>query len=112
MPVDEILLDGEPSSPAVDAVCWAVEQVSRNAQPTAVIAALPSMRTTGAQMLEVIAQQQPLAAATNSRTEVAKAFGEMLRAVNNDVSIIEASLFARTTAPRSPKIGVLREIHP
>uniref|UniRef100_A0A915KX30 Uncharacterized protein n=1 Tax=Romanomermis culicivorax TaxID=13658 RepID=A0A915KX30_ROMCU len=67
---------------------------------------------TGAQMLAAIAQQQPLAAATNSLTEVANAFGEILCAINNDVSIIEASPFPMATALRSPKIGVLREVHP
>uniref|UniRef100_A0A915HZ67 Uncharacterized protein n=1 Tax=Romanomermis culicivorax TaxID=13658 RepID=A0A915HZ67_ROMCU len=46
--VDKILLDGEPSSPAVDAVPRAVEEASRNARPTAVVAMSPSTMTTGA----------------------------------------------------------------
>uniref|UniRef100_A0A915HIS3 Uncharacterized protein n=1 Tax=Romanomermis culicivorax TaxID=13658 RepID=A0A915HIS3_ROMCU len=36
----------------------------------------------------------------------------MLRAVNDDVSIIEASPFQTATTPWSPKIGVLCEVHP
>uniref|UniRef100_A0A915L7T8 Uncharacterized protein n=1 Tax=Romanomermis culicivorax TaxID=13658 RepID=A0A915L7T8_ROMCU len=52
-PVDKMLLDGEPSSPAMDAVRCAVEQASCNTQPTAVVAALPSRRTTGAKTLAV-----------------------------------------------------------
>uniref|UniRef100_A0A915KC27 Uncharacterized protein n=1 Tax=Romanomermis culicivorax TaxID=13658 RepID=A0A915KC27_ROMCU len=83
----------------------------RNAQPTAVVAALQSTTTTGAQTLAVIAQQQLLAAA-RSRTKVTNVFGETLRSVNDDVSVIEASLFPMATAPQSLKIGVLGEIHP
>uniref|UniRef100_A0A915JLM7 Uncharacterized protein n=1 Tax=Romanomermis culicivorax TaxID=13658 RepID=A0A915JLM7_ROMCU len=64
---------------------------------------------TGAQTLVAIAQQQPVAAATNSLTEVANAFGETLRAFNDNISIIEASPFPTATTPRSPKIGILRE---
>uniref|UniRef100_A0A915KJE5 Uncharacterized protein n=1 Tax=Romanomermis culicivorax TaxID=13658 RepID=A0A915KJE5_ROMCU len=60
------------------------------------------MTTTGAQRLAAISQQQP----------VANAFGETLCAVNDDVSIIEASPFLMATAPQSLKIGVLREVHP
>uniref|UniRef100_A0A915JAC8 Uncharacterized protein n=1 Tax=Romanomermis culicivorax TaxID=13658 RepID=A0A915JAC8_ROMCU len=60
------------------------------------------MMTTEAQTLAVIAQQQL----------VANTFGETLHAVNDDVSIIEASPFPRATALRSPKIGVLCEVHP
>uniref|UniRef100_A0A915I4J0 Antifreeze protein n=1 Tax=Romanomermis culicivorax TaxID=13658 RepID=A0A915I4J0_ROMCU len=87
-PVDKILLDAEPSSPAVDAVTT----------------------TTGAQTLAAIAQQHPVAA-VKSPTKVPNAFGEMLRAINDDLSIIEASLFPMATTPQSPKIGVLREVH-
>uniref|UniRef100_A0A915HTQ4 Uncharacterized protein n=1 Tax=Romanomermis culicivorax TaxID=13658 RepID=A0A915HTQ4_ROMCU len=111
-PIDKILLDGEPSSPAVDAVCHAVEQGSRNSQPPAVVAALLSTTMTGAQMLVVIAQQQPVAAAINSATEVPNTFGEMLRAIKDDVSIIEATPFLTSTTPQSLKIGVLHEVHP
>uniref|UniRef100_A0A915K794 Uncharacterized protein n=1 Tax=Romanomermis culicivorax TaxID=13658 RepID=A0A915K794_ROMCU len=50
-PVDKILLDGEPLSPAVDTIRRAVEEVSRNTWPTAVVAASPSTTTTGAQRL-------------------------------------------------------------
>uniref|UniRef100_A0A915I5B8 Uncharacterized protein n=1 Tax=Romanomermis culicivorax TaxID=13658 RepID=A0A915I5B8_ROMCU len=70
------------------------------------------MRTTGAQMLVAIAQQQPVAAVTNLLTEVANAFGETLGAINDDVSIIEALPFPTATAPWSPKIGVLRKVQP
>uniref|UniRef100_A0A915JS11 Uncharacterized protein n=1 Tax=Romanomermis culicivorax TaxID=13658 RepID=A0A915JS11_ROMCU len=48
MPVGKILLDGKPSSPAVDTIPWAVEQASPNAQPTPAIAMLPSTTTIGA----------------------------------------------------------------
>uniref|UniRef100_A0A915L957 Uncharacterized protein n=1 Tax=Romanomermis culicivorax TaxID=13658 RepID=A0A915L957_ROMCU len=92
----------EPSSPAVDAICRAVEEASRNVRPTAVVAVSLSTTTTGAQTLAAIAQQQP----------VTNAFGETLRAVNDDVSIIEMLPFPTATAPRSPKIGILREVHP
>uniref|UniRef100_A0A915L6E6 Uncharacterized protein n=1 Tax=Romanomermis culicivorax TaxID=13658 RepID=A0A915L6E6_ROMCU len=111
-PVDKILLDGEPSSLAVDAIRHAVEQASWNAQPPAVVAASPSTSRTVAQMLAVIAQRQPVAAVTNLLTEVANAFGETLCTINDDVSIIEASPFRPATASQSPKIGVLREVHP
>uniref|UniRef100_A0A915KER4 Uncharacterized protein n=1 Tax=Romanomermis culicivorax TaxID=13658 RepID=A0A915KER4_ROMCU len=90
--VDKILLDGEPSLPAVDAVGRDVEQASGNGQPTAVVA------------------QQPVAAAKLPPL-VANAFGETLRAINDDISIIEASPFPMASAPQSPKIGVLREVH-
>uniref|UniRef100_A0A915HTT0 Uncharacterized protein n=1 Tax=Romanomermis culicivorax TaxID=13658 RepID=A0A915HTT0_ROMCU len=50
-------------------------------QPTAVVAMSQSTTTTGAQTLVAIGQQQP----------VANAFRETLRAVNNNVSIVEAS---------------------
>uniref|UniRef100_A0A915KWE2 Uncharacterized protein n=1 Tax=Romanomermis culicivorax TaxID=13658 RepID=A0A915KWE2_ROMCU len=111
MPVSKILLDDKPLSPAVDTICWAVEQASRNAQPTPAIATLPSTMTTGAQMLSAIVQQQPLATVTNSPTQVANAFGETLHAINDDVSIIEALPFLMATIPQSPKIGVLHEVH-
>uniref|UniRef100_A0A915KHC5 Uncharacterized protein n=1 Tax=Romanomermis culicivorax TaxID=13658 RepID=A0A915KHC5_ROMCU len=62
-------------------------------------------------MLVVIAQQQPVATVTNSPTKVANTFGEMLCAINNEVSIIEASPFPMATTPRSLKIGVLHEVH-
>uniref|UniRef100_A0A915KMP6 Uncharacterized protein n=1 Tax=Romanomermis culicivorax TaxID=13658 RepID=A0A915KMP6_ROMCU len=118
-PVDKILLDSEPSSPAVDAICraveeaavdttcCAVEQASLNAPPTAVVAASPSMTTTGAQTLAAIAQQQP-AAAKKPSPPVANAFRETLHTMNDDVSIIEASPFPTATAPWSLKIGVVR----
>uniref|UniRef100_A0A915JMH5 Uncharacterized protein n=1 Tax=Romanomermis culicivorax TaxID=13658 RepID=A0A915JMH5_ROMCU len=108
--VDKILLDGEPLSPTVDAICRTVEHTSHNAQPTAVVATLPSTTTTGAQMLVAIVQQQPVAAG-KSPAKVANAFGEMLRAVNDDVSIIEVSPFPMATALQSLKIGILREVH-
>uniref|UniRef100_A0A915KTR9 Uncharacterized protein n=1 Tax=Romanomermis culicivorax TaxID=13658 RepID=A0A915KTR9_ROMCU len=45
-PVHKLLLEGEPSSPAVDAVCCAVEQASWIPQPVPSIATLlPMMRT-------------------------------------------------------------------
>uniref|UniRef100_A0A915HXB9 Uncharacterized protein n=1 Tax=Romanomermis culicivorax TaxID=13658 RepID=A0A915HXB9_ROMCU len=109
--VDKILLDSEPSSPAEDAVHQTVELASHNAQPTAIVAVLPSTMTTGAQTLEAIAQQQPVAAAKQPPT-VANAFGGMLHAINDDISIIEASPFPMATAPQSPKIGILCEVHP
>uniref|UniRef100_A0A915HVT7 Uncharacterized protein n=1 Tax=Romanomermis culicivorax TaxID=13658 RepID=A0A915HVT7_ROMCU len=109
-PVDKILLEGEPSSPAVDAIHHAVGQASHNVQPTAVFAASPSMTTTVAQTLAAIAQQQPVATA-KPLPQVTKAFRETLRAVNHDVSVIEASPFPTATALGSPKISVLREVH-
>uniref|UniRef100_A0A915I6P2 Uncharacterized protein n=1 Tax=Romanomermis culicivorax TaxID=13658 RepID=A0A915I6P2_ROMCU len=66
---------------------------------------------TVAQTLAAIAQQQPVAT-TKPLPPVANAFGEMLRTVNDDVSIIEASPFPTATAPRSLKIGVLCEVYP
>uniref|UniRef100_A0A915LD90 Uncharacterized protein n=1 Tax=Romanomermis culicivorax TaxID=13658 RepID=A0A915LD90_ROMCU len=66
---------------------------------------------TGGQTLAVIVQQQPVAVA-KPPPSVANAFGGTLRAVNDDVSIIEASPFPTATAPWSPKIGVLRKVHP
>uniref|UniRef100_A0A915JTF2 Uncharacterized protein n=1 Tax=Romanomermis culicivorax TaxID=13658 RepID=A0A915JTF2_ROMCU len=106
-PVDKILFDGESLSPAVDAVCSAVEQASRNVQPTAVLAALPSTTTTGAQTLATIAQQQLVAAAKLPPT-VANAFGENLCAVKDDVSVIETSASSRRhhsqwQPPRGPR---------
>uniref|UniRef100_A0A915KPM8 Uncharacterized protein n=1 Tax=Romanomermis culicivorax TaxID=13658 RepID=A0A915KPM8_ROMCU len=80
-------------------------------QPAAVVAPLPSMMMTGAQTLVVIDQQQPVATPKPPPT-VANAFGETLRAINEDVSIIEALPFPMSTAQWSPKIGVLREVHP
>uniref|UniRef100_A0A915I6T6 Uncharacterized protein n=1 Tax=Romanomermis culicivorax TaxID=13658 RepID=A0A915I6T6_ROMCU len=68
--------------------------------------------TTGAQTLSAIAQHQPLAAMTNSPRKVANAFGETLRTINDNVSIIEASPFPTATPSPSPKIGVLHEVHP
>uniref|UniRef100_A0A915HNV0 Uncharacterized protein n=1 Tax=Romanomermis culicivorax TaxID=13658 RepID=A0A915HNV0_ROMCU len=41
---------------------------------------------------------------TNSLTEAANAFGETLPAINDDVSIIEASPFPTATIPWSWKI--------
>uniref|UniRef100_A0A915KQE7 Uncharacterized protein n=1 Tax=Romanomermis culicivorax TaxID=13658 RepID=A0A915KQE7_ROMCU len=58
--------------------------------------------TTGAQTPGAIAQQQP----------VINAFGETLRAINDDISIIEAWPFRTATALWSLKIGVLCEVHP
>uniref|UniRef100_A0A915I0N8 Uncharacterized protein n=1 Tax=Romanomermis culicivorax TaxID=13658 RepID=A0A915I0N8_ROMCU len=63
-----------------------------------------------AQTLAAIAQQQP-AVATNLSHLVVNAFGETLRAVNHDVSIIEALPFPTATAPQSLKIGNLHEVH-
>uniref|UniRef100_A0A915KHY0 Uncharacterized protein n=1 Tax=Romanomermis culicivorax TaxID=13658 RepID=A0A915KHY0_ROMCU len=100
--VDKILLNSEPLSSAVIAVSRAVEEVSGNTRPTAVVAASPSTTTTGAQTQMAIAQQQP----------VANAFEETLHAFNNDISIIEASPFPMATPPWSTKIGVLHEVHP
>uniref|UniRef100_A0A915KVJ3 Uncharacterized protein n=1 Tax=Romanomermis culicivorax TaxID=13658 RepID=A0A915KVJ3_ROMCU len=106
------MLDNKPSLGAVNAIHCGVEQGSHKAQPPAVVAALPSTTMTGAQTLAAIAQQHPVVAATNLPTEVANAFGELLRAVNDDIRIIEASPFQTTTAPQSPKIGILHEVHP
>uniref|UniRef100_A0A915JPT6 Uncharacterized protein n=1 Tax=Romanomermis culicivorax TaxID=13658 RepID=A0A915JPT6_ROMCU len=100
--VDKILLDGEPSSPTVDAIRRAVEEASRNVGPTAVVALSLTTTMTGARTLAAIAQQQP----------VANAFGELLGTVNEDVSVIEGSPFLRATVPLSLKIGVLCEVHP
>uniref|UniRef100_A0A915J5A3 Uncharacterized protein n=1 Tax=Romanomermis culicivorax TaxID=13658 RepID=A0A915J5A3_ROMCU len=69
------------------------------------------MTMTGAQTLGAIAQQQPVAAAKPLPT-VANAFGETLCTINDDLSPIEASPFPTETALQSPKIGVLREVHP
>uniref|UniRef100_A0A915K725 Uncharacterized protein n=1 Tax=Romanomermis culicivorax TaxID=13658 RepID=A0A915K725_ROMCU len=77
-----------------------------------VISQLKLMNLIGAQTLAAIAQQQPLAAPTNLPTEVANTLEETLRTVNDVISIIEASPFLTTTAPWSPKIGVLRKNHP
>uniref|UniRef100_A0A915HVI7 Uncharacterized protein n=1 Tax=Romanomermis culicivorax TaxID=13658 RepID=A0A915HVI7_ROMCU len=109
--VDKILLDGEPSWLAVDTVRHAVEQAGPNAQNPAVVAALPSTTKTAPQTLVAIALQQPVATAKPLPT-VANAFGETLGAINDNISIIEASPFPAATAPRSPKIGVLCELHP
>uniref|UniRef100_A0A915IBD7 Uncharacterized protein n=1 Tax=Romanomermis culicivorax TaxID=13658 RepID=A0A915IBD7_ROMCU len=62
------------------------------------------MTTKNVQMQSVISQQPPVAVATNSPTMVANAFGEMLHAINDDVSIIEASPFPSATAPQSLKV--------
>uniref|UniRef100_A0A915J2Y6 Uncharacterized protein n=1 Tax=Romanomermis culicivorax TaxID=13658 RepID=A0A915J2Y6_ROMCU len=87
--MDKLLLEGEPSSPAVDAIRCAVEQASQVTQPALALAALQPMMMTSAQRLPAIAHQQPCAAATNWPTLAAKAFGEMLCAVNKDISIIK-----------------------
>uniref|UniRef100_A0A915HVX1 Uncharacterized protein n=1 Tax=Romanomermis culicivorax TaxID=13658 RepID=A0A915HVX1_ROMCU len=63
-------------------------------------------------MLLEIAQLPPAATGTNSPTVVTNAFGEMLHALNDYISIIEASPFPSATALRSPKISVLPGIHP
>uniref|UniRef100_A0A915IG23 Uncharacterized protein n=1 Tax=Romanomermis culicivorax TaxID=13658 RepID=A0A915IG23_ROMCU len=94
----------------VNAVCHAVQQASCNTQPTAVVAALPKTTMMGAQTLAAIAQQQPVAT-TKLPPTVANIFRETLRAINNNVSIIEASPFPTATASGSPKIGVLRKVH-
>uniref|UniRef100_A0A915IRN1 Uncharacterized protein n=1 Tax=Romanomermis culicivorax TaxID=13658 RepID=A0A915IRN1_ROMCU len=104
-------LEVEVLRAAVDAVHHAVEQAGRNAQNTAVVAALPSTTKTAAQTLVAIALQQPVATAKPMPT-VANAFGETLRAIKDNVSIIEASPFPAATAPWSPKIGVLCKVHP
>uniref|UniRef100_A0A915JBJ8 Uncharacterized protein n=1 Tax=Romanomermis culicivorax TaxID=13658 RepID=A0A915JBJ8_ROMCU len=98
-PVDKILLECEPSLPAVDTIHGAVEQASRNTRPTAVVAASPSTMMTGAQTLAAVQSPQNI-------------FGETLRAVNDNVSVIETSRFLTATAQRSPKIGVLGKVHP
>uniref|UniRef100_A0A915JLZ9 Uncharacterized protein n=1 Tax=Romanomermis culicivorax TaxID=13658 RepID=A0A915JLZ9_ROMCU len=110
-PVDKILLDREPSLPAVNAVGRAVEQASHNARPTAVVAVSLSMKTTGAQTLVAIAQQQSVGAA-KLLPPVANAFGETLHAINDDLSVIEVSPFPTATVLGPPKIGVLRKVHP
>uniref|UniRef100_A0A915HSK5 Uncharacterized protein n=1 Tax=Romanomermis culicivorax TaxID=13658 RepID=A0A915HSK5_ROMCU len=61
--------------------------------------------TTGAQTLAAIAQQHPVAA-TKPGPTVANIFGETLRPVNDEVSIIEALPFL------SPKIGILWQVYP
>uniref|UniRef100_A0A915IM63 Uncharacterized protein n=1 Tax=Romanomermis culicivorax TaxID=13658 RepID=A0A915IM63_ROMCU len=94
-----------------DALRCAVEQASCNAQPTTVVALLPSRTTTGAQTLAAIAQLQSVAAAELPPT-VANTFGETLPTINNNISIIEASPFLTATTLQSPKIGVLCEVHP
>uniref|UniRef100_A0A915J1B5 Uncharacterized protein n=1 Tax=Romanomermis culicivorax TaxID=13658 RepID=A0A915J1B5_ROMCU len=66
---------------------------------------------TSAQMLSASAQPQPLAPATNSLTEVANAFEETLRALKDDISIMDALPFPTATAPQSQKIGILHEVH-
>uniref|UniRef100_A0A915HG48 Uncharacterized protein n=1 Tax=Romanomermis culicivorax TaxID=13658 RepID=A0A915HG48_ROMCU len=66
--------------------------------------------TTGAQRLAGTAQQQPVAAVKLSPL-VANAFEETLRAIYDDISIIKASPFPMATAPQSPKVGVLCEVH-
>uniref|UniRef100_A0A915I2L3 Uncharacterized protein n=1 Tax=Romanomermis culicivorax TaxID=13658 RepID=A0A915I2L3_ROMCU len=43
---------------------------------------------------------------------VTNIFGEPLRAIGNNVSVIEASPFPTATVSQSPKIGVLRKVHP
>uniref|UniRef100_A0A915J732 Uncharacterized protein n=1 Tax=Romanomermis culicivorax TaxID=13658 RepID=A0A915J732_ROMCU len=43
---------------------------------------------------------------------VANACQEPSPAANNTINVTEASPFPVATVPRSPKIGVLREVHP
>uniref|UniRef100_A0A915IHE2 Uncharacterized protein n=1 Tax=Romanomermis culicivorax TaxID=13658 RepID=A0A915IHE2_ROMCU len=86
-------------------------KASRNTPPTAVVVASPSTTMTGAQTLAAIAQQQSVAA-TKPSPPVANTFGETLRAINDDVRVIKASPFPTATAPQSPTIGILREVHP
>uniref|UniRef100_A0A915KRN5 Uncharacterized protein n=1 Tax=Romanomermis culicivorax TaxID=13658 RepID=A0A915KRN5_ROMCU len=108
-PVDKILLDGEPSSRAVDALLRAVEQVSHNAQPPACPTTVNKEdRTPNAGGHCPAATSGP----ANLLTNVANPFGETLPAVNEDVSIIESSPFPRANAPLSLKIGVLCKVHP
>uniref|UniRef100_A0A915KBZ8 Antifreeze protein n=1 Tax=Romanomermis culicivorax TaxID=13658 RepID=A0A915KBZ8_ROMCU len=97
--LESMNLIGEPSSPAVDAICNAIEQASRITQRAPAIAALPPTTMTSAQMLSMIAQQQPSAATTNSPTVVANGSGETLGPINDEVSIIKASPFLMTTTP-------------
>uniref|UniRef100_A0A915JJ44 Uncharacterized protein n=1 Tax=Romanomermis culicivorax TaxID=13658 RepID=A0A915JJ44_ROMCU len=95
-PVNKILLEGEPLSPAVDGVCGAVQQAGQIAQPALAVAALLLTMMMSAQTLSAIAQQQQ---STNSPTEAANAFRETLP------SIIEASSFPMATIPQSLKIA-------
>uniref|UniRef100_A0A915K5I0 Uncharacterized protein n=1 Tax=Romanomermis culicivorax TaxID=13658 RepID=A0A915K5I0_ROMCU len=108
-PVNKLLLEGQPSSPAVDTVRHVLKQASWITQPVLAVAASPPTMMTSAQMLWAIAQQQPLAATINLPTVVANSFGETMYLVNDD-SIIETLSFPMATAPWSLKIGVLREI--
>uniref|UniRef100_A0A915K783 Uncharacterized protein n=1 Tax=Romanomermis culicivorax TaxID=13658 RepID=A0A915K783_ROMCU len=111
-PFDKILLEGEPLWPAVDAIRGAIEQASQIPQPAPAIATLPPKTTMSAQMLSMIAQQQPSAATTNSPTEAGKAFGETFCTVSDGVSIIKALPSLSATVIWSLKDGLLREFHP
>uniref|UniRef100_A0A915IA82 Uncharacterized protein n=1 Tax=Romanomermis culicivorax TaxID=13658 RepID=A0A915IA82_ROMCU len=70
------------------------------------------MTTMSVQTLSAIAQQLPSVVTTSSLCIAANAFGEILCPINDKISIIEASPFLSAPTLWSPKIGVLREIHP
>uniref|UniRef100_A0A915L777 Secreted protein n=1 Tax=Romanomermis culicivorax TaxID=13658 RepID=A0A915L777_ROMCU len=70
------------------------------------------MMRTCLQTLLAITQQLPPAATTSSPTVEATAVEDTLHSVNDDVSIIKASRFQSATAPLSPKVGILHQIHP
>uniref|UniRef100_A0A915JEA3 Uncharacterized protein n=1 Tax=Romanomermis culicivorax TaxID=13658 RepID=A0A915JEA3_ROMCU len=111
-PFDKLVLEGQPLSPAVDAICCAVKQASPIPQPMPAVAALLPMMTMSVQMLSAIVHQPSSTLATSSPTVAANTFGEMLHPVNDDVSIIQASPSPSATAPQSLKIEVLRKIQP
>uniref|UniRef100_A0A915HFE3 Uncharacterized protein n=1 Tax=Romanomermis culicivorax TaxID=13658 RepID=A0A915HFE3_ROMCU len=73
-------------------------------------------RTT-APLARVIAQGPPPGIPMDSVLEVVGQMEsmnllELLRAINNAINVTEAWPFPTATVPRSPKIGVLREVHP
>uniref|UniRef100_A0A915JVG4 Uncharacterized protein n=1 Tax=Romanomermis culicivorax TaxID=13658 RepID=A0A915JVG4_ROMCU len=131
-PIKKFLLDGEPSSPAVDAVCRAVEQASHILLPAVVAtpptAALPVAATWPSETVTIAtsppakdkatnqiwpaaAQNTSPATTTESSIIEPMAIKETMHPVNEDVSIIEESPFPTETALQSPKVGVLREIY-
>uniref|UniRef100_A0A915JPK4 Uncharacterized protein n=1 Tax=Romanomermis culicivorax TaxID=13658 RepID=A0A915JPK4_ROMCU len=131
--MEKFFLNGEPSWPAVHAVCCAVKQASRiilpavtTTLPTAVlpvaatsptetvtIASSPRAKDTATdQTAPATAQSISPAAATESPVIKPMAINEIMCSVNEDVSIIEESPFPKATALRSPKVGILWEIHP
>uniref|UniRef100_A0A915JZ25 Uncharacterized protein n=1 Tax=Romanomermis culicivorax TaxID=13658 RepID=A0A915JZ25_ROMCU len=132
IPIEKLLLDGEPSSPAVDTICHTVEQASPIPLPAVAappptdmltIAATPpteapavaasprAMVTSSSQTLSVTTQCSSLAAATEFLIIENKAVIETLRPVNDEVSIIDDSPFPLSNAPRLLIIGILQEIH-